>query len=288
MPSPDKKCVRAVDEKKLLTSNPFHEFDWIEGEHKPRRQFSAEELLSLMEFLETDWKQVTAGALACKVLLWSWLRREEVTSLMWSDYRHFHGEHHFEVVGKQGVRKWFRVPDSLYQDLAAIRTDSPFVFSAYPKQLLICHANKPTWLQHVDEEYAPERLGEWLYDRIKDWAQRQGNPAYVHTFRKTAMQFARRGEDVNPQVAAALRVSPRVMLGHYVNEDDALLHRYSNDTFNRIAAALPVEVACRYGYKEAEHSSLQRQLHVAIASENWDLAKELAARLAGNGRSEAG
>jgi hypothetical protein len=286
--APKKKCVRGVvDERKLLSSNPWHQFTWIEGTSKKPRQFTHDELLSLLMYFETTWKEVTAGALACQVLLWSGSRKDEIASLTWQNYRHFENEHHFESVGKRGVRKWFRIPDALYEELVRLRTDSPFVFAAYSEQLRHIHTDNASWLQHV-KSYTPARFGEWLYKKVKHWSeQQQGKPAYVHTFRKTAMQFARRGEDLNRQVADALRVSPSVMLEHYVIEGDAELRSYSNDTYYRIAAALPPEVARRYGHDEPEKTKLERQLDGARASKEWDLVNQLSARLVKQGRSEA-
>src|SRR5439155_7190478 len=79
-----KKCVRGVvDEKKLLTDNPWKQFTWIEGFQRPIRQFDAAELLSLPDYLDQKWSGVTVAMLYAKVLLWSWGRREEIASLTW-------------------------------------------------------------------------------------------------------------------------------------------------------------------------------------------------------------
>ena len=68
-----------------------------------------------------------------------------------------------------------------------------------------------------------------------------------HVFRKTALQHARSGEDLNERVANDAKVSASVMLGHYVTEGDEELRQASNRTYQRIAASLPAEVARRYG-----------------------------------------
>ena len=44
-------------------------------------------------------------------------------------------EYHFEIEGKWGVKKWFRVPEGVFSDLEKIRTDSPYVFAAYCEQI---------------------------------------------------------------------------------------------------------------------------------------------------------
>lgn len=45
-----KKCVRGVvDEGKLLRSNPWQQFTWIEKRDRPIRQFSDDELLSILD-----------------------------------------------------------------------------------------------------------------------------------------------------------------------------------------------------------------------------------------------
>ena len=83
-----KKCVRGVvEEGKLLTANPWTQFTWIEGKPRPIRQFDAEELLSLVDYLETDWATVTTAAAAAKVFLWSCCRKAEVAGLTWNAAR---------------------------------------------------------------------------------------------------------------------------------------------------------------------------------------------------------
>ena len=105
-------------------------------------------------------------------------------------------------------------------------------------------------------------------------------PAFVHMFRKTTLQYARRGEDINRQVAHDARVSETVMMTNYVKESDEELRQRSNRTYHRIVASLAPEVAERYGYVVNAKSELERRLESAIAAQNWDLAQAMSARLA--------
>jgi hypothetical protein len=88
-----KKCVRGVvDEGKLLSRNPWEEFKWlVKRRERPIRQFSAEELVSLLDYLADGWGGVTIAATFAKMLLWSSLRREEVAGLTWQQHRAIHG-----------------------------------------------------------------------------------------------------------------------------------------------------------------------------------------------------
>src|SRR5262249_29194547 len=118
-----RKCVRGVvEERKLLTSNPWTQFLWVEGVARPIRQFTPEELLCLLDFLETRWAGVSVGAAAARVYIWSSCRKQEVASLTWDAVRVVGTERHFEVVGKWGVERWFRIPEALYRELLALRT----------------------------------------------------------------------------------------------------------------------------------------------------------------------
>ena len=104
-----RKCVRGVvDEKRLLMSNPWSQFTWIEGRDRPIRQFDTDELLSLLTFLRA--KGLPVGPAALKVFLWSSCRKLEVASLTWDSLRVVGKEVHFEVQCKWGIEKWFRIP----------------------------------------------------------------------------------------------------------------------------------------------------------------------------------
>src|SRR5262249_57272121 len=125
-----RKCVRGVvDASKLLISNPWNQFNWIDGVRQPIRQFDNEELVSLMDFFESDWKDVPLGALAAKVFLWSSARKLEVASLQWSQVRTAGHEIHFQIVGKWGVERWFRLPEAIYQEMLLNRTENNYVFA---------------------------------------------------------------------------------------------------------------------------------------------------------------
>jgi len=267
-----KKCVRGVvDESKLLTANPWTQFTWIEGKPRPIRQFDAGELLSLVDYLETDWASVPAAAAAAKVFLWSCCRKSEVAGLTWDAARIIGDkdrpvEIHFQVVGKWGVERWFRLPTAVYRDLVALRTESNFVFAAYTDQIRLCHADNPGCLRKIRSEYDPKNFGRWLYEQIQD-------------FRKTALQHALEGEDVNRQVAADARVGERVMMTSYTTLSDRKLRAMSNRTYRRILLSLQPEVARRYGYVE-EESQLEEQVLAAVATGDWKRVAELSARLA--------
>jgi len=71
--------------------------------------------------------------------LWSWDRREQITSLQWDSLKLVEAETHFQIVGKWGVEKWFRVPAGLYEELLRHRTESSFVFDGYVRQLKAHH-----------------------------------------------------------------------------------------------------------------------------------------------------
>jgi hypothetical protein len=286
-----RKCIRGVvDEQKLLESNPWARFAWlVEGMERAVRQFDAEELLSLLTFLEQTWGGVPVGAAAARVFLWSACRREEVAGLRWDALRVVSEEHHFEVVGKRNVKKWFRVPAALYRRLAEMRTDSPFVFGAYSEQLRQFHAGKPNWLQHVGAEFVPGNFGQWFYDRVKEWATNSPRgDAYVHIFRKTGLQHAREGEDIDREVAADARVGETVMTTHYVTKSEAQLRAGSNRMYRRILTSLPAEVARRYGYEGPKSLGLEERLQAAVDAKDWALAAALTAELAQRTRQAAG
>lgn len=284
-----RKCVRGVvDVGKLLTSNPWAQFDWIEGRQRPIRQFDSEDLLSLLSYLETKWPSVTAGTAAAKVFLWSSCRKLEIASLQWSAARVIGSEYHFEITGKWGVERWFRIPEQLYRELLSLRTDAPFVFSVYIEQLRQHHARRPQVLQMLDAQFVPKRFGRWFYDRVVDWSTTRGDDrAFVHLFRKTTLQYARRGEDINRQVASDARVSESVLMTNYVKETDEELRQKSNRTYQRILASLAPEVAQRYSYVESRTSELEERLETAVAAKNWDLAQAISARLSRDQRPKA-
>ncbi len=285
-----KKCVRGVvDERKLLTSNPWNQFTWIEDRKRPIRQFSHEELLSLLTFFETRWNTVSVGAAAAKTFLWSGCRKMEVVSLTWESLRIVENEFHFDFIGKRGIRRWFRVPEAVYRELVGLQTDSPYVFAAYTEQLRQFYATNPSPLRRVRGTFTPENFGQWFYDQVVKWAEADGKAhAYTHTFRKTGLQYARRGEDVNREVAKDAGVSEGVMMTNYVEEGDEELRARSNRTYHRIFAALPPEVARRFGAVKTDESILTKQLQTAVAAGNWELVNVLSAKLSRQSVSNAG
>lgn len=292
-----RKCVRSVvEERKLLQSNPWHKFSWIEGFDREIRQFDPEELLSLLDYFESKWTGVTLAIALAKTFLWSWGRRIEIARLRWDDARIVGNEvqgfeRHFEIVGKWGVDKWFRMPESLYQECLALKTSSPYVFAAYNRQLREFHdKSKHPWrANRLKAEYHPEDCGDWFYNRVSDWSKSLPNgAACVHVFRKTSLQYARSGEDLNRQVAADARVGAGVMMTNYVKETDPEMRNRSNRMFARLAASLPPEVAIRYGYELAKVDPLIQRLTEAIAAQNWALANAITADLAKRGDRQAG
>lgn len=241
-----RRCVRGVvPENKLLTANPWNKFPWIEGRKRPIRQFDGAELLSFLDYLKASAPSITVASALAKVFLWSGARRQEITALSWSTLRVVGSEYHFAIVGKWGVERWFRIPEGLYRDLLELKTDSPFVFATYTDQLrqLYAKSERPWAAQHIGTEFTPDRLGDWFFQRLAAWSKNlpKGH-ATTHIFRKTALQFARRGEDLNHRVAADAKVSESVMMASYVQERDEELHQASNRTFQRLVAGLPAEV----------------------------------------------
>lgn len=279
-----RKCIRGVvPEAKLLSQNPWNQFPWIEGRERPIRQFDAGELLSLLDYFESNWPGISIASALVKVALWSCCRKEEATSLRWSSLRIVGSEYHFVIVGKWGVERWFRVPDGLYRELVQTQTDSPFVFAAYNDQLRGFHeqSSRPDNARRVGETFKPICLADWLSDRLDDWSAFLPNGhAYPHVFRKTSLQYARSGEDINRQVANDARVSESVMMTNYVKETDVQLRQASNRTFNRILASLPAEVARRYGHVADSMNEVEDKLRAAIAAKDWSRVTELSACLA--------
>ena len=101
-----KKCVRGiVDNAKLLTINPWRAFTWIEGTTKPIRQFSPEELVSILDYFDDKWQGVSVATAAAKGFLWLWCRLSELASLKWDDLRIVGDEYQFrESLGRWASR----------------------------------------------------------------------------------------------------------------------------------------------------------------------------------------
>lgn len=272
-----------MDDKKLLTENPWNQFPWIEGKERPIRQFDSSELVAFLDHFEKHWAGISVATTLAKVFLWSSGRRLEVASLTWPQLRVVGAEYYFQIVGKWGVEKWFRIPDGLYRELLALRTDSPFVFAAYPEQVRHFY-ERSCWhgpAKNVVGEFDPENLANWFYKKLKAWSKSlpKGH-ASTHIFRKTSLQYARSGEDINRRVAQDARVSETVLMTNYVKETDEHLRAKSNRTYERILASLSPEVARRYGHAEPKAIQLEQQIQVAVAAKDWPLAATLTAKLA--------
>jgi hypothetical protein len=283
-----KKCVRGVvEENKLLESNPWKQFTWIEGTEPKKRRFSSEELISLLDFFEAEWTQVTVAALFAKVSLWMWARRLEVASLTWESLRVVRGQYHFDFVGKWGVRKWARIPVGLYKELRSIKATGQFVFAAYIDQLRCHYADRPVMAQKIGRTYNPTAFADWFHDKLVEWSASAPNGhATQHAFRKTGLQLAYRGGVADTKIAADASITESVMLDHYVDDTDEELLLKSNRTFDRIVSSLPLNVAERYGYSaEEEGVGIEAILKAAIERQDWDGASQLLERLKKNGRA---
>ena len=84
-----RKCVRGVvAPEKLLISNPWNQFTWIEvRKPRPKRQFDGSELVSLLDHLAEKWDGVPIAITMAKVFLWSGCRKLEITGLSWDSLR---------------------------------------------------------------------------------------------------------------------------------------------------------------------------------------------------------
>jgi integrase len=242
-----KTCVRGVvDESKLLSSNPWMKFGWIEGRGRPKRQFSNVELLSILDFCGRRWKGVSTLTAAVKLALWTAARVSEISNLSWGSLKKFGHEEHFEIIGKWGVEKWARIPEGLMNELRGFQSDNGYVFNAYNKQLrqFYLASERPQFAALVKAEYSPKAFADWFQDAITDWAKSTSNShASPHAFRKTSLQHALSGESLNQSVAQDARITASVMMGHYVSEGEIERRMASNRMFQRILASLTPELA---------------------------------------------
>ena len=281
-----KKCVRGVVEgSKLLESNPWKQFTWIEGTEPKKRQFTSDELIALLDYFETRWPQVTVAGLFAKVSLWIWGRRLEVASLTWDRMRVVRGQYHFDFVGKWGVRKWARIPAGLYEEIRNVKCGSPFVFAAYTDQLRRHYADQLLVAHRIGTHYSPTAFADWFHAKLVEWSASAPNGhATQHAFRKTGLQFAYRGGVADSKIAADASITAAVMLDHYVDDTDEELLMKSNRTFDRIVSSLCIEVAERYGYSaEREGVGIVDELKAAIERKDWDGASKIIDRIKANG-----
>ena len=279
-----KKCVRGVvPPATLLRANPWTQFTWIEKVGRALRHFSDEELISLLDYFEQTWNGVAVAATFIKFCLWSSCRREEISKLRWDDLREISDiEMHFYVLGKWQVERWVRIPPTLLQEMKSYQTDSPFVFDAYGQQLRehYLKMKKGSAATKVRLDFRPDNFGQWMYQKLKTWQVVTGREnAYLHIFRKTGLQLARQGEDLNREVAADAAVSESVMMSSYVWEAEEQLRQRSNRMYRRLLQRLSSEVARRYGYQDSPKERLVSQLNVAAKSGEWATVERLAAEL---------
>ena len=280
-----------MPDQKLLKTNPWRRFTWIEGFDKQIRHFDGEELISLLDYFRSHWPGVSVAEMLRKSVPLVMGKKTGNRRIEMGRRPKCRLERHFESVGKWGVDKWFRIPQELYDDLLAVRMDSPFVFAAFNEQLRQFHKCGPRpWLANrVLPAFVSENLGDWFYNQLVAWSKTQPRGRVcTHIFRKTTLQYARVGEDANRRVAQDARVGEGVMMTSYVKETDEELRQKSNRTFHRIHASLPPEVARRFGYVELPADPLKQQIAEAMVAGNWDLVARLGAELARRDQQRAG
>jgi hypothetical protein len=161
-----------------------------------------------------------------------------------------------------------------------LETPSPFVFAAYTDQLRLLYSRRQNFYNRIDAEFDPKRFGRWFYKRVVEWSRNAGKGrAFVHIFRKTTLQHARRGEDIARQIASDTRVSESVLMTNYVKETDEEMRQRSNRTYRRIQASLSSEVAVRYGHVQDARSEMESQLRAAVDVKDWAMVSEITKRL---------
>jgi integrase len=278
-----KKCVRGVvPAHMLLSENPWTQFSWIEPRKRPLRQFGSQELDSILDYFDRCWPSINFAPSFIKISLWSGARRRELIQLRWNDLRVVENEFHFESTGKHGITRWFRIPVGLYEELKNMKTESPYIFACYGQELKNFHKQRgrKNSSYQVKTNFDPENLGDWMYRQIVKWSKDlPDGAAYLHTFRKTALQFAFSGEHIEQTVARDVSVTPSVMMASYAQSTHQEFRRRSNATYDRLRRSLPMEVAVRYGLEESPRTRLQEQLDLARRQEDWDAVLDLADEL---------
>jgi hypothetical protein len=181
-------------------------------------------------------------------------------------------------------------PEALFRELLVQRTDgSDFVFAAYTNQIWEVHAGNHGCLTRIKDEFTLENLGRWFYKRFKEWSgsHPQGS-AYVHIFRKTALQLAldaEEKEEASKKVTEDAGATEGVLHGHYVQPK---LWRKCNRTYRRLLDSAPSAGAERYGHVEDEVAKLERQIRAASEAQNQELVAALCVQLANKKRPETG
>ena len=152
------------------------------------------------------------------------------------------------------------------------------MFGGYTEQIRAAHADNLGCLRKIRDDFTPGNFGRWVYERVKEWAIKGEQSAYLHVFRKTGLQFAHDGAEagLSGSVAADAGVSESVLLGHYVKPN---LRDQSNRTYRRLLASLPSAVATRYGYAEDAKARAERELEAARVAGDWVRVAELAKAL---------
>jgi hypothetical protein len=263
-----RKCVRGVvPPERLLRSNPWQRFTWIEPPKKKIEQFQSDDLLKLLLHFRTAWPGVTAAEAMLKVFVWSWARREQVAGLKWDDLRVVEDEYHFDTVGKRGKEWWFRIPKNFHEELLGFKTESPYVFAKLMDQIREFHATEGRKsAAKMVREFTVYNAGRWFYEQVKKW----DGEAYVHMFRKTSLQYARAGQDATRSLARDARVTEAVMMTHYVKEEDLQLRAASNAMYQRLC----LDDA---GGRQSLRSRAFRHSHSRAAASGRDRVSELAA-----------
>jgi len=124
--------------------------------------------------------------------------------------------------------------------------------------------NQTAAAQQVHDDFQPANLGEWMYRKVKEWSETiPSGTAHLHVFRKTGLQHARRGKDLNKLVAGDASLTETVMMSSYAEESSEELQHKSNRTFRRILASLPLEVSTRHGYEEKPTDRLVENIDLA-------------------------
>jgi hypothetical protein len=120
------------------------------------------------------------------------------------------------------------------------RGTPPVCVCCLPPAIAEVHAGNPNWLNNVRIEFQPRLFGHGFYSRVKEWSETTAKGrAFVDVFRKTTLQYARQGEDINRQIAVDAGVSESVLATNYVKETDNEMRQRSDRTFCRILASLP-------------------------------------------------
>ena len=79
---------------------------------------------------------------------------------------------HFDTVGKRGKEWWFRISKSLYDELVAIRTASPFVFARLNDEVREFHATEGRKsVAKMVREFSVYNAGRWFYEQVKKVGQ---------------------------------------------------------------------------------------------------------------------